>query len=301
MSISTYAASLRALKAKAVHRLSEVGDQWQTPAALYWGVFAKFGPFVLDLFSDSDNAKCPRFYTAEDNALTQDWATDFAGNKGFANPPYSRSSYQDGQAITGMRNIITKATLERDKGAKFVFVIKAATSEVWWPEGADHVCFIRGRISFDLPRWFIPADKKQESSSAGFACAIAVFDKDWRGERMSYINRDDLLRDGQVMLEMIEAAANKAQEQAQFLQTECPTFMSEPLMTTNPVWPKEVQALVEQAFSANPNTYTAFRQQKLCEQVNQRLLDNVLKKDIITELNAMLARCEPVEEASCAA
>lgn len=206
----TYANALRAQKAKPVHLLKEVGDQWQTPPALYWGIFAKFGPFILDLFSDGDNAKCPRYYTVEDNALTQDWTKDLAGGKAYANPPYSRASYEDKQAITGMRNIIAKSIEERDKGAQFVYLIKSATSEVWWPEDADHVCFIRGRISFDLPEWFNPANKTQEASSAGFACAIAIFDKTWRGERMSYINRDDLLRDGQVMLDMIEAAAIKS-------------------------------------------------------------------------------------------
>ncbi|MBO2563766.1 phage N-6-adenine-methyltransferase [Shewanella algae] len=207
--MNNYARRLEELKAQPCHKLKEVGDQWRTPPALFWGVFAMFGPFAWDLFSDGDNAKCPNCYTAEDNALTKDWAKDLNGRKGFANPPYSRSSYEDGQAITGMRNIIDKSILERDKGAKFAFLIKAATSEVWWPEGADHVCFIRGRISFDLPDWFIPADKKQEASSAGFACAIAVFDKDWHGEPFSYVNRDDLLRDGQVMLDMIDAAARK--------------------------------------------------------------------------------------------
>jgi N6-adenosine-specific RNA methylase IME4 len=70
---------------------------------------------------------------------------------------------------------------------------------------------------------------------------------------------------------------------------------------TNSVWPKEVLELVEQAFNANPNTKTDVRQQMLCERVNQRLLDNVLKKDIIAEINNMLARCERVEDAACAA
>jgi phage N-6-adenine-methyltransferase len=206
---NNYATKLAALKQQAKHLLKEVGDQWRTPDDLYWGIFAKFGPFILDLFSDGENAKCPNFYTVEDNALTKDWTKDLAGGKAFANPPYSRSSYEDKQAVTGMRNIIAKSLIERDKGAKFVYLIKSATSEVWWPEDADHVCFIRGRISFDLPEWFKPADKTQAASSAGFACAIAVFDKTWRGERMSYINRDDLLRDGQIMLDMIDAAANK--------------------------------------------------------------------------------------------
>lgn len=67
---------------------------------------------------------------------------------------------------------------------------------------------------------------------------------------------------------------------------------------TNSVWPIEVLTLVEQAFGANPNTKTECRQQMLCERVNQRLLDNVLKRDIIAELNSMLARCEQVEDAA---
>ncbi|EEQ8256448.1 phage N-6-adenine-methyltransferase, partial [Escherichia coli] len=37
-----------------------------------------FGPFVLDLFTDGDNAKCAAYYTAEDNALAHDWSERLA-------------------------------------------------------------------------------------------------------------------------------------------------------------------------------------------------------------------------------
>ncbi|EMQ4573699.1 phage N-6-adenine-methyltransferase, partial [Escherichia coli] len=47
----------------------------------------------------------------------------------------------------------------------------------WWPEDADHIAFIRGRIGFELPAWFIPKDEKQVPTGAFFAGAIAVFDK----------------------------------------------------------------------------------------------------------------------------
>ncbi|EMH0827982.1 hypothetical protein V5962_004316 [Escherichia coli] len=43
------------------------------------------------------------------------------------------------------------ASAMRDKGGRYVFLIKAATSEVWWPEDVDHIAFIRGRIGFELP------------------------------------------------------------------------------------------------------------------------------------------------------
>ncbi|MCZ8708065.1 phage N-6-adenine-methyltransferase, partial [Escherichia albertii] len=107
-----------------------------------------------------DNAKCAAYYTAEDNALAHDWSERLAELKGaaFGNPPYSRASQHEGQYITGMRYIMKHASAMRDKGGRYVFLIKAATSEVWWPEDADHIAFIRGRIGFELPAWFIPKD-----------------------------------------------------------------------------------------------------------------------------------------------
>ncbi|MCV5979513.1 phage N-6-adenine-methyltransferase, partial [Escherichia coli] len=74
--------------------LKDVGDQWCTPDNIFWGINAMFGPLVLDLFSDGQNAKCAAFYTAEDNALTQDWSERLINLNGaaFANPPYSRAT-----------------------------------------------------------------------------------------------------------------------------------------------------------------------------------------------------------------
>ncbi|MFO6484413.1 hypothetical protein ACLBR5_13130 [Escherichia coli] len=46
------------------------------------------------------------------------------------------------------------ASAMRDKGGRYVFLIKAATSEVWWPEDADHIAFIRGVLVLNcLPRY----------------------------------------------------------------------------------------------------------------------------------------------------
>lgn len=209
-----YTHALAELKSQPAHLLKEVGDQWQTPPALFWGINAVFGPFVLDLFTDGENSKCPKFYTADNNALVQDWAADLAGGKAFGNPPYSRSSYDDDKTpITGMRNIIAKVMAERDKGAKIVLLLKSATSEVWWPEEADHIAFVRGRISFDLPAWFLPATKKDQASSAGFAVTICVFDKEWRGQPMQYIERDTLVAQGNALMDMIEQRASELAQQ----------------------------------------------------------------------------------------
>ncbi|WP_097338347.1 phage N-6-adenine-methyltransferase [Escherichia coli] len=213
MMTNKYCQALAALRSKPAHELKEVGDQWRTPDLLFWGINTLFGPLALDLFADDDNAKCPAWYTAEDNALTQHWSERLAelGGAGYGNPPYSRSQYHEKQAITGMTHIMNYAAAQREKGGRYVFLIKAAPSETWWPEDADHIVFIRGRIGFDLPVWFVPADEKQKPTSAFFAGAIAVFDKSWRVERFSYINRTELEAKGRAFMTLAQFAASKSQ------------------------------------------------------------------------------------------
>ncbi|ECK9427917.1 phage N-6-adenine-methyltransferase [Salmonella enterica subsp. enterica serovar Paratyphi C str. CFSAN000605] len=125
-----YCQALAELRNKSAHELKEVGDQWRTPDLLFWGINAMFGPLTLDLFADDDNAKCPVWYTADDNALVQDWAEmlESIGGAAFGNPPYSRSQYHEKQAITGMTHIMDHTMAMREKGGRYVFLIKAATS-----------------------------------------------------------------------------------------------------------------------------------------------------------------------------
>ncbi len=174
-----------------------------------------FGPLVLDLFADESNAKCEAFYSAVDNALSQDWSSRLVELNGaaFANPPYSRASQHDGQYITGMRHIMAYAAEMRERGGRYVFLIKAATSEVWWPEMADHILFIRGRVGFDVPVWFKPSDEQQVPTGAFFAGAIAVFDKTWRGPAMGYVSRDQLEAQGNAFLAQIRREAQRINQQ----------------------------------------------------------------------------------------
>ncbi|MET4860321.1 phage N-6-adenine-methyltransferase [Morganella morganii] len=213
---SDYAIALEELRNKPAHMLKEVGDQWRTPDALYWGINAKFGPFTLDLFTDGQNSKCPNYYTAEDNALTQDWSEKLKelGGAAYGNPPYSRAAYHGKQAVTGMVHIMEYAKSMREKGGRYVFLLKAATSEVWWPEWADHVAFIRGRIGFDLPDWFVPADEKQKPSGAFFAGAVVILDKDWQGDKISYISRDELIAIGELFMQQAHWLVEKTGEAA---------------------------------------------------------------------------------------
>lgn len=119
---------------KKKHYLKDIGDQWCTPDALFWAIDALYGPMVLDLFSDGENSKCSYFYTVKDNALTQDWSAKLDKIKGaaFANPPYSRSKQHKGQYLTGMSHIMRYTLKQREKGGRYVYLVKVATAEEWW-------------------------------------------------------------------------------------------------------------------------------------------------------------------------
>ncbi|MDL4457636.1 phage N-6-adenine-methyltransferase [Citrobacter youngae] len=293
MTLNKYCQALAALRSQPAHELKEVGDQWRTPDLLFWGINALFGPLVLDLFADDDNAKCPAWYTAEDNALTQDWSERLAelGGAGYGNPPYSRSQYHEKQAITGMTHIMNYAAAQREKGGRYVFLIKAAPSETWWPEDADHIVFIRGRIGFDLPVWFIPADEKQKPTSAFFAGAIAVFDKSWRGERFSYINRTELEEKGRAFMALAQFAVGKEQTIAMQAARE-PAATPE---TESRIWPLEVGLVFNQVEGVD--VLSEAQQNKLKANINQLWLERTPTGEIITIARGLVSSMQGVTHA----
>ena len=72
------------------------------------------------------------------------------------------------------------ASAMRDKGGRYVFLIKAATSEVGGRKMQIILLLFAGVLVLNcLPR-FIPKDEKQVPTGAFFAGAIAVFDKTGR-------------------------------------------------------------------------------------------------------------------------
>ena len=212
--MNNYAIALTEIQGKPSHKLKEIGDQWQTPKAIAWGLFSTFshrlGSFVIDIFADDCNHLLPNYYTAQQNALTQELANDIrklGGSAAFGNPPYSRPSFDDkDNAITGMENIITWCREQREEGAKIMLLIKAATSETWWPDDADFIQFIAGRIKFEAPNWYKPEEPRDKPSSSGFASAIVIFDKNWQWESRpkERLSRDDLIAAGNVILQMME-------------------------------------------------------------------------------------------------
>lgn len=284
MTLNKYCQALVALRSQPAHELKEVGDQWRTPDLLFWGINAMFGPLTLDLFADDDNAKCPVWYTAEDNALVQDWAEmlESIGGAAFGNPPYSRSQYHEKQAITGMTHIMDRTMEMREKSGRYVFLIKAATSETWWPEDADHIMFIRGRIGFDLPVWFVPADDKQKPTGAFFAGAIAIFDKSWRGERFSYISRTELEEKGRAFMALAQFAVGKEQTIAMQAARE----PAAPPETESRIWPLEVGLVFNQVEGVD--VLSEAQQTKLKANINQLWLERTSTSEIITAASGLV-------------
>lgn len=63
---------------------SRRSDEWETPQALFDELDKEF-QFDLDPCATSQNHKCPKYYTAEEDGLSQNWG----GYRVFCNPPYS--------------------------------------------------------------------------------------------------------------------------------------------------------------------------------------------------------------------
>lgn len=278
--LSPYCLALETLRAQPTHQLKQIGDQWRSPDRLWWGINSMYGPFVLDLFADESNAKCEAYYSAEDNALSQNWSERLAELNGaaYANPPYSRASHYDGQYITGMRQIMAHTLAMREAGGRYVFLIKAATGEVWWPEDADHIAFIRGRISFDLPAWYRPEEGQPSESSAGFGAAVAVFDKSWRGPKFDYISRDQLEARGAAFMAQIERAAQRL----------APRSIPIPIPeSANDVWPAEVQLLADQL--PDLKSLATEHQRKVMHHMNRMLLERQPSTEIIAAAQSLTA------------
>ena len=60
-------------------------DQWATPESFFNNLNGEFN-FDLDPCADEYNHKCERYYTKEDNGLSQNWG----GYRVFCNPPYGK-------------------------------------------------------------------------------------------------------------------------------------------------------------------------------------------------------------------
>lgn len=115
-------------------------DLWATPESFFQQCVEQFGTFDLDPASNAENAKADRFFTIEDDGLSQDWNAELV----WLNPPYGRI----------LKEWVSKALSEFDKGnaKKIIMLLPSRTDTRWfWSfyERPDvKVQFIKGRLKF---------------------------------------------------------------------------------------------------------------------------------------------------------
>ncbi len=140
---------------------SETGE-WSTPSEFYVGLDREFH-FELDVAASPTNAKCARYFTVEDDGLSQPWAPAVC----WMNPPYGRS----------IAAWVAKAWHESTLGAVVVGLIPARTDTAWWHDyvaKATEVRFVRGRLGFggvDAE----PGSRQSRRLSAPFPSAVAIW------------------------------------------------------------------------------------------------------------------------------
>lgn len=130
--------------------------EWSTPQWLFDLLDAEFH-FTLDVCAQPENAKCRRFYTKQDDALSpkRKWV-----GVCWMNPPYGRE----------IGDWMTKARIEAENGATIVCLVPARPDTNWWWDNAlsGEMRFIKGRV-----KW-----QDNSDTAAPFPSAVVVLGPD---------------------------------------------------------------------------------------------------------------------------
>ena len=111
---------------------SSKSENWETPPQFFQALDAEFH-FDLDVCALPENAKCSRYYTPDDDGLSQPW-----NGTCWCNPPYGRS----------ISAWVKKAS---ESETTVVMLLPARTDTKWFHEyiyGKAEVRFIKGRLKF---------------------------------------------------------------------------------------------------------------------------------------------------------
>lgn len=124
--------------------------EWETTQWLFDKLDAAYH-FDLDVCARPENAKCRRYYTPEQDGLTQDWS-----GVCWMNPPYGRE----------IGKWVRKAYETAVQGGTVVCLLPARTDTAWWHDYCmrGNIEFLRGRLKFGNAK-----------NSAPFPSAIVVF------------------------------------------------------------------------------------------------------------------------------
>ena len=117
-------------------------DCWSTPPEIFHALDLEFR-FGFDVCAEHSTAKCPEYWTIEDDALKQDWtkAGGVFGQWLWANPPYS--------SITPW---VEKAIEAQLAGRGTVMLVMCDPSVKWFARAWEYASEIRfvtnGRLAF---------------------------------------------------------------------------------------------------------------------------------------------------------
>jgi phage N-6-adenine-methyltransferase len=114
---------------------SSATDLWPTPQDTFDALDREFG-FGTDVCAIASNAKCPTYFTPEQDGLSKDWS-----GVCWMNPPYGR------EIGKWMRKAYESSLI----GATIVCLVPARTDTAWWHDYAakGEVRFLRGRLKFN--------------------------------------------------------------------------------------------------------------------------------------------------------
>lgn len=132
--------------------------EWSTPHDLFDKLDAEFG-FTLDVCAQPFNAKCKKFFTPDDDGLSQDWG----GETAFCCPPSGKKSFREWTAKARKESKKRKTTV--------VMLLPVSTDSEWFKENIYHqkgvtIRFLPERVKFEnptVPSWV----NGNKSGSAG--------------------------------------------------------------------------------------------------------------------------------------
>ena len=142
-----------------VHFSSQT-DLWSTPRDFFARVDAEFH-FSLDVCAVAENALCPRYYSPEENGLSQPWT-----GRCWMNPPYGREIGRWVERAFYAGSWLGTAEV-------VVCLLPARTDTRWWWNYVrfGEVRFIPGRLKFG-----------GQKNAAPFPSALVVFGAGWGPE-----------------------------------------------------------------------------------------------------------------------
>lgn len=145
-------------------------DNLGTDPALFAKLNDRFG-FTLDVCATPANAKCSRYYTIEDDGLSQPWV-----GRVWCNPPYSQ-----------IRAWVEKATQEyfvRESLEVAVMLLPANRPEqAWWQDLIEPIrdrpgSFLRTEFLRGRPRFVLPgAEAIGPNERPPFGCVLLIWDQ----------------------------------------------------------------------------------------------------------------------------